>query len=106
MAEPNKKSKIGYGDLGRIGEVIQSGLLDEYDIVFTKDTHEIVFIDPNKNKLKMQARISYGTEEDALAEGQVATNKTDITAVKGRLDALEAVTYQEISTEEITALFA
>lgn len=42
----------------------------------------------------------------ALADGQVATNKTDITAVKGRLDALEAVTYQEISTEEITALFA
>ena len=41
----------------------------------------------------------------ALADGQVATNKTDITAVKGRLDALEAVTYQEISTEEITALF-
>ena len=80
MAEPNKKSKIGYGDIGRIGEVIQSGLLDEYDIVFTKDTHEIVFIDPNKNKLKMQARISYDTEEDALAEGykgKIVTILTD-----------------------------
>ena len=42
----------------------------------------------------------------ALADGQVATNKTDITAVKGRLDALEAVTYTEITNEEILALFA
>ena len=80
MAEPKKKSKVGYGDLGRIGEVIQSGLLDEYDIVFTKDTHEIVFIDPDKNQLKMQARISYDTEEDALAEGykgKIVTILTD-----------------------------
>lgn len=70
MAEPtNKKSKIGWGNLGKIGEVIQSGLLDEYDIVFTKDTHEIVFIDPDKNQIKVKARIEYDSADAALADG-------------------------------------
>lgn len=39
-------------------------------------------------------------------DGQVATNKTDITTVKGRLDTLESVSYTEITNEEILALFA
>ena len=42
----------------------------------------------------------------ALADGQVATNTSDITAVKGRLDTLESVSYTEITNEEILALFA
>lgn len=42
----------------------------------------------------------------ALEKGQVATNKNDITAIKGRLDTLEGVSYVEISEEEILALFA
>ena len=42
----------------------------------------------------------------ALADGQVATNTADITAVKGRLDTLESVSYEEITNEEILALFA
>ena len=42
----------------------------------------------------------------ALEKGQVATNKNDITAIKGRLDTLEGVKYVEISEEEILALFA
>ena len=69
MAEPNKKSKIGFGNLGKIGEVIKSGLLDEYDIVFTKDSNEIVFIDPDKNQMRVKARIEYDNAKDALADG-------------------------------------
>lgn len=42
----------------------------------------------------------------ALENGQVATNKNDITSIKGRLDALEEDTYTPISEEEITALFS
>ena len=41
-----------------------------------------------------------------LANGQVTTNKNDITAIKGRLDSLEGNTYTPISTEEINGLFA
>ena len=49
---------------------------------------------------------------DALEKGQVATNKTnietntsDITAIKGRLDTIEGVTYVEATDEQIAAMF-
>ena len=42
----------------------------------------------------------------ALADGQVATNKADITALKTKIENLESVTYSEISTDEINALFS
>lgn len=41
----------------------------------------------------------------ALENGQVATNKTDITAIKGRLDTIEGTEYVEATDEEIKALF-
>ena len=40
-----------------------------------------------------------------LENGQVATNKTDITAIKGRLDTIEGTEYVEATDEEIKALF-
>lgn len=40
-----------------------------------------------------------------LEQGQVTTNKNDITAIKGRLDTLEDTTFIAITTEEIEALF-
>lgn len=49
---------------------------------------------------------------DTLEKGQVATNKTnietnisDITAIKGRLDTIEGVTYVEATDEQIAAMF-
>lgn len=49
---------------------------------------------------------------DTLEKGQVATNKTnietntsDITAIKGRLDTIEGVTYVEATDEQIAAIF-
>lgn len=49
----------------------------------------------------------------ALADGQVATNKSgiatnaaDITAIKGRLDTIEDTTYVEATDKEIEAMFA
>ena len=42
---------------------------------------------------------------NALAEGQVATNKNDIATLKGQVAALEETTYTPISEEEIEALF-
>lgn len=45
------------------------------------------------------------TKVKELADGQVATNKTDITALDGRVKTLESVSYVAITTEEIDALF-
>ena len=42
----------------------------------------------------------------ALEEGQVATNKTDIEAIKGRLDTIEGTEYVEATDAEIEAMFA
>lgn len=42
----------------------------------------------------------------ALENGQVATNKTDITAIKGRLDTIEGTEYVEATDAEIEAMFA
>ena len=49
-----------------------------------------------------------GTAEglvNALEEGAVATNTSDIAALEGRVDTLEGTTYTEITEEEIAALF-
>ncbi len=76
MADSKKKSKIGYGNLNKIDSVIQSGVLDEYDIVFTKDTHEIVFITPEKTQMRVKARINYDSIGDAKSDayaGQIIT---------------------------------
>lgn len=42
----------------------------------------------------------------ALENGQVATNKTDIAAIKGRLDTIEGTEYVEATDAEIEAMFA
>ena len=42
----------------------------------------------------------------ALADGQVATNKSDIASLKTKVDTLESTTYTAISTEDIDKMFA
>lgn len=42
-----KKYKLGYGDEGKISSAIQNGLLDGGDLIVTKDTKRLAFIDPN-----------------------------------------------------------
>ena len=45
----NKKYKLGWGEENKITAAIQNGLLDGGDLVVTKDTKRIAFIDPNDN---------------------------------------------------------
>lgn len=45
------------------------------------------------------------TKVDALSNGQVTTNKNDITSLKSRVTTLEGTTFTAITEEEITALF-
>ena len=42
-----KKYKLGYGDESKISSAIQNGLLDGGDLIITKDTKRLAFIDPN-----------------------------------------------------------
>ena len=41
----NKKYKLGWGEESKISSAIQSGLLDGGDLVVTKDTKRLAFID-------------------------------------------------------------
>ena len=41
-----KKYKLGWGEEGKILSAINSGLLDGGDLVVTKDTKRLAFIDP------------------------------------------------------------
>lgn len=46
------------------------------------------------------------TKVKALADGQVATNKSDIATLKTKVETLEGTTYVAITEDEINALFA
>lgn len=50
-------AKLGYGTYDQIISKIQSGVLDERDIVFTSDTSEIVYITDSKVPQVMRARL-------------------------------------------------
>lgn len=50
-------AKLGYGTYDQILAKIQSGVLDERDIVFTSDTSEIVYITDSKVPQVMRARL-------------------------------------------------
>lgn len=71
----NKKYKLGWGEESKISSAIQSGLLDGGDLVVTKDTKRLAFIDPKdqvihfvKNKL-----LCFNTLDDA--QSYASTNK-------------------------------
>lgn len=44
----NKKYKLGWGDESKISSAIKSGLLDGGDLIITKDTKRLAFIDPDE----------------------------------------------------------
>lgn len=46
-----KKYKLGWGDESKISSAISSGLLDGGDLVVTKDTKRIAFIDPSTESI-------------------------------------------------------
>ena len=50
-------AKLGYGTYDQILAKIQSGVLDERDIVFTSDTSEIIYITDSKVPQVMRARL-------------------------------------------------
>ena len=62
-----KKYKLGWGEENKITSAIQNGLLDGGDLVITKDTKRIAFIDPNENLVHFLKNrlITFDNLEDA-----------------------------------------
>ena len=68
-------TKFGYGNKEDIITQIESSALDEGDLIITKDTNEIVFIDPEKNQKAIKSRTEKaytlnGTDLGALKNGE------------------------------------
>lgn len=90
------KTKIGYGNKADIDTAISSSKLDEGDIVVTKDTDELCFINPDKAKLFIKSRTSKeytlnGTDLGALKNGDSIPADTSID------DLLNMITQKAIS---------
>ena len=64
-----KKYKLGWGEESKISSAIQSGLLDGGDLVVTKDTKRLAFIDPNDDVIHfIKNRLTgFDTLDDASA---------------------------------------
>lgn len=54
MADRNKPGYMNYDD---IADRLESGKLNAYDTVYTKDTHEVVFIKEDKSLIRMKCRL-------------------------------------------------
>nr|DAF24401.1 MAG TPA: hypothetical protein [Caudoviricetes sp.] len=70
-----KKYKLGWGEENKITSAIKNGLLDGGDLVITKDTKRIAFIDPNGNLVHFLKNrlITFDNLEDAKSYAN--TNK-------------------------------
>ena len=66
-------SKLGYGNLADLPAAIESGKIDGKDIVITKDTSELIYIDDDKNPqhIRMRTLVFDSIEE---AKEQLAKN--------------------------------
>ena len=54
MADRNKPGYMNFND---IADRLESGKLNAYDTVYTKDTHEVVFIKEDKSLIRMKCRL-------------------------------------------------
>lgn len=57
MAESNNRVKYAYLNYNEISERLRIGDIDEYDVIFTKDTHEQYLIKDDLSLLNIKSRI-------------------------------------------------
>ncbi len=69
MADEKRRSKVGYGLKANVPAAIQSGKIDQYDIIFTTDTKEAGFILADGTPIYVKSRNAYDNEDDAKADG-------------------------------------
>lgn len=73
MAKP--KSKLAYLSYDQIQPRIESGELDQYDLVYEKNQRILYMIDKDKNVIPISSRlVSYQSEEEAIVD---LNNRTD-----------------------------
>lgn len=66
MAGTKPKSKLAYLSYDQIQPKIDAGLLDEYDLIFDKNSHEMLILDKDKNIVPVKSKIdSYQSVSDA-----------------------------------------
>ena len=67
MAGVKPKSKLAYLSYDQIQTKIDQGLLDEYDLIFEKNTHEMFLLDKNKTLVPIKSRIDlYPSASNAI----------------------------------------
>lgn len=76
-------TKFGYGNKEDIAAQIESSAFDEGDLIVTKNTDELVFIDPEKNQKAIKSRTEKaytlnGTDLGALKNGETIEAGTSI----------------------------
>lgn len=77
MAESSAKnrSRYGYLNLTDIQDRIDSGKLDAYDLIYTKDTHECYILTEDLEQVPIKSRVyQFPTEEEALLYLNAATD--------------------------------
>lgn len=85
-------AKLGYGTYDQILAKIQSGVLDERDIIFTSDTSEIVYITDSKVPQVMRARIQTFDNVDSAVNTlnhQSSTYPGQLIGIKNESDDYE-----------------
>ena len=69
------RSRYGYLNLADIQDRIDSGKLDAYDLIYTKDTHECYILTEDLKQVPIKSRVyQFPTEEEALLYLNAATD--------------------------------
>lgn len=75
VSSAKNRSRYGYLNLADIQDRIDSGKLDAYDLIYTKDTHECYILTEDLKQVPIKSRVYlFPTEEEALLYLNAATD--------------------------------
>lgn len=75
VSSAKNRSRYGYLNLADIRDRIDSGKLDAYDLIYTKDTHECYILTEDLEQVPIKSRVyQFPTEEEALLYLNAATD--------------------------------
>lgn len=75
VSSAKNRSRYGYLNLADIQDRIDSGKLDAYDLIYTKDTHECYILTEDLEQVPIKSRVyQFPTEEEALLYLHAATD--------------------------------
>jgi len=75
VSSAKNRSRYGYLNLADIQDRIDSGKLDAYDLIYTKDTHECYILTEDLEQVPIKSRVyQFPNEEEALLYLHAATD--------------------------------